>query len=573
MRPASVVVALAAFSVFATDVAAAGRAKSPAEATVFVRLVGSVHVEVQEFGITTTADREHVEIGTGSGFVISPHGYVLTNAHVVTGGDIVSTNGPRTAKITVKVSSIQVCFPAEAADARGPAPACVGASIHSLDAALDLAVLFVGAADLPYLALGDSDTVSAGQPVTALGYPFGRRVEVGQAITAPDLAPNVSVNPGAISAMRAGETDRRRYLQISSAVNPGNSGGPLVDRDGFAIGVIQMRLRDAANIAFAIPINLVKDFLELRGLDQVMPTRRLRLGPFQTFEGKAVGLRLPESWTDTSRFRSHVETGASASPIALKIDRVVSPWNARQIQEVLLGSQTFERFMIAAIDNQIALRAGDSQLHTGRATGTAPDSIEELRMDFAILDLGGEKLIARYIGPAADIAFNAGVLRESLHGLQGQKIISADPDAVDGLQWVAAAATDGTSRIPVPAGWFVEPAGPSSCAGLPVTGAVLAAFSPNDFSLGVRAALWSAADLTPELAASRCSTTRTPAGSVSYASRAEWLGVSYSAEGTFIRLATGQIMQLEVIARDQKSAFARALLAAWTRMASSGPTP
>lgn len=93
---------------------------------------------------------ENVEIGTGSGFVISPHGYVLTNAHVVSGGDRVTTNGPTTAKITVKVSTVEVCFPAEAADARGPAPPCVEASIHTSDPTLDLAVLFVGAANLPY---------------------------------------------------------------------------------------------------------------------------------------------------------------------------------------------------------------------------------------------------------------------------------------------------------------------------------------------------------------------------------------------------------------------------------------
>ena len=187
----------------ATDAVAAGRAKSPSEATVFIRLVGDVHVTVQEYGITRTADGEHVEIGTGSGFVISPYGYVLTNAHVVSGGELVST---ATTKVTVKVSSIQVCFPAEAADARGPAPACSEASVYASDPTLDLAVLFVSGTNLPYLALGGSDAVTSGQAITAIGYPFGRRVEVGQTVTAPDVVPSVSTSPGAISAFRAGDS-------------------------------------------------------------------------------------------------------------------------------------------------------------------------------------------------------------------------------------------------------------------------------------------------------------------------------------------------------------------------------
>ena len=540
----------------------------------FIRLVGDVHVTVQEYGVTRSADREHVEIGTGSGFVISPYGYVLTNAHVVSGGELVSTSATSTAKVTVKVSSIQVCFPAEAADARGPGPACSEASVYASDPTLDLAVLFVSGANLPYLALGDSDAVTSGQAITAMGYPFGRRVEVGQTVTAPDVVPSVSISPGAISAFRVGDGGEPRYLQITSAVNPGNSGGPVVDRDGFAIGVIRMRLRDATGIAFAIPINLVKDYLESRGLDQAMPTRRLRLGPLQTFEGKGVGLRLPEGWTDVSRVRSHVETGASPSPIVFKIDRALSPWNVRQIEQALLGSQSFERFVMATTNESgMASRAADARLLTGRAAGTASSGDEEMRMEYAILDVGREKLVARYIGPADDVAFNASVLRESLEGLDGQAIVTANPDSVERLQWTSATATDGTSHVPVPAGWVVEPGGPTSCPRLPAASGAIAAYALHDFTVGVRAAVWSAAEFTPDVGASMCATTRTPAGSVSYTSRAEWLGVSYSVEGTFVRTASGRIVQLEAIAPDQKSGLTRPLLAAWTQIVSSTPVP
>src|SRR5437667_307006 len=139
------------------------------------------------------------------------------------------------------------------------------------NAHIDLAILYVSVPNLPYVALGDSDVVIAGQPVEALGYPFGRRVEVGLPVEARNVVPEITTTPGAISATRNGEAGERRYLQVTNTVNPGNSGGPIVDRDGFAVGVITMKLRDAAGIAFAIPVNQAKDFLELHGVDQQLP--------------------------------------------------------------------------------------------------------------------------------------------------------------------------------------------------------------------------------------------------------------------------------------------------------------
>jgi S1-C subfamily serine protease len=551
--------AVAVCAIASSAAAAADRAKSPADATVFIRMVGNVHVEVEEFGVRRTTDRERVEIGTGSGFVISPYGYVLTNAHVISDGDLVVRRGPSTAKITVKVSRIDVCFPADGGNPRG---SCAEASVYASDAAVDLAVLFVSAPNLPYLALGDSDAVAAGQPVTALGYPFGREVEVGQAISTPDLVPSVSTTPGAVSAFRNGPSGERQYLQISSSVNPGNSGGPVVDRDGFVVGVVRMKLADAADIAFAIPINRVKDFLEGRGLDQLMPVRRLRLGPFQTIEGKGVGLRLPEGMTDRSPFRAHVETDPGATP-SFKIDRVASPWNAKQVEQVLLDSQSFERFSAAGSESQMSARRGDARLLIGHAAGTAVNSDDEIRMDYAILDLGGEKLVARYIGPAQQIAFNASVLRESLNGLDGQKLLGGDLDPIERLQWSGA---DDRS-VPVPAGWLVEPGAPAPCAQLPAATTAVAASPPRDFTIVVRAAVWSAADFSPEDAAARCSPNPSR-GSGSYSSRPEWLGITYSVDGVFVHTATRGIIQLEVVAPAQKSAFTRALLAAWIAIVS-----
>ena len=234
----------------------AQRAKSPADAAVFIRIVGSIHADIDEFGVRRSVDLDRVEIGTGSGFVISPYGYVITNDHVVNETEpilITRIKGFQEAKITFKTSRIDVCFQPEAVAAHGLAAGCSAASLAGSDPVLDLAVLFIGGSNLPYIALGDSDAVTSGLQVDALGYPLGRDVEVGKAASVSDLVPSVSTTPGAVSALRANDAGERRFLQITNGVNPGNSGGPLLDHDGFAVGVVRMRLTRATGIGFAAP--------------------------------------------------------------------------------------------------------------------------------------------------------------------------------------------------------------------------------------------------------------------------------------------------------------------------------
>ncbi len=375
------VVTLTTLLVIGQGGVSAQRAVTPADATVFIRLVGSVRAEVEEAGAAKqTADLTRVEIGTGSGFVISPHGYVLTNEHVVSNSVFVVTDGPRKAKLTLTVARIEVCFPSGASSLRGPSR-CFEASVHSSDAALDLAVLFISASDLPYVAFGDSDVVRTGQSVNALGYPFGRQLEVGR-VAAPDLVPEVSTSAGTVSALRAGDSGEPRALQINSTVNPGNSGGPLLDQDGYAVGVIRARVTGDSGIGFAIPINQAKDFLESRGLDSLMPARRLRLGASQSLEGKGITLRLPEGVSDVSPLRMRVETDTVASEVALRIDRSVSPWTVRQIEQTLTGSEAFERLSLAANESQTASRPGSAPILFGRASGTVAGGDGQVKMQY-----------------------------------------------------------------------------------------------------------------------------------------------------------------------------------------------
>jgi len=565
MRPSMKAIALTMALALVPCAVAAQRARSAADATVFIRLIGSVHAELDEGGIKRIVDEERVEVGTGSGFVISPFGYVITNAHVVENGEPLKVSkGLQRGTITLRISTIYVCFSAEAMTARGMSGPCTEASVTASDPNLDLAVLFVGgSANLPYLALGDSEVVASGLPVDALGYPFGREVEIGRNAPASDVVPDVSTTPGAVSALRANDAGDRRYLQVTNSLNPGNSGGPLVTRDGFVVGVIQSKLRKGTEIGFAIPINEVKNLLDSHGLDHVMPTRRLRLGVFQTIDPKGVALRLPEGFADRSPFMSHVETEAAAGEVAFRLDRVLSPWAAMRVEEALVSARTFEPGVMTPRAGRDPVKPPVPDLLLGGAAGSGEDT-REIRMDYAVMDLGPEKLVARYVGPAEAMAFNESVLRDSLLSLQGQRFAAADLPPPEKLTWSTVADAGGRGVLQVPAGWVLEPGRPAPCRGMAAPTMVATVFPARDASIVMRAAVWPG-EVVPDEAAQACSSRRGPLGTSSYANTTSWLGVPYAIEGTFIRTASSQVVQLEIVATQARTAFARELLAVWLK--------
>jgi S1-C subfamily serine protease len=545
---------VAALLILGVHDARAQRAGSPADATVFIRLVGSVRAEFEEIGVPRqSVDIDRVEIGTGSGFVISPHGYVLTNEHVINNTEINVSDALRKARITLKVAKIEVCFSESASSARGGGPRCFDASVHSADANLDLAVLFISASDLPYVAFGDSDVLRSAQGVSALGYPFGRALEVGR-VSAPDLVPEISTSQGSISALRADDAGVRSVLQINGIVNPGNSGGPVVDERGYAVGVVRARVKGDAGIAFAIPINQAKDFLESRGLDSLMPVRRLRLGAAESFERKGMALRLPEGINAASPFRSRLESVPESTDVALRIDRSVTPWTTTQLERTLLQTESFERLSIEQHQSQNATQPGGARLLIGRATGMAPDGGPEIAMQYGILDLGNEKLIARYVGSPEQVAYNESVLRGSLLSLEGQRLMSGETVNPASVEWAA-------GGLPLPVGWIIEPGLPSPCASLTPPESGAAAYPAGDVTLAVRRATWNSQAVSTQQAAASCSSRRGSNGDSSYSRRADWLGVSYALEGVFVREGS-RLVQLEVISPEAKAPLARALLAA-----------
>lgn len=165
--------------------------------------------------------------GLGSGVIVSPNGYVLTNNHVVEAAD-----------------AIEVAL----ADGRTASAEVVG-----VDPDTDLAVLRIDAANAPAITFADPSASRVGDPVLAIGNPFG----VGQTVT-----------HGIISALgrsRLNLNTFENFIQTDAAINPGNSGGALVDMRGHLLGIntaIFTRNGGSMGIGFAIPVDLARGVLD-----------------------------------------------------------------------------------------------------------------------------------------------------------------------------------------------------------------------------------------------------------------------------------------------------------------------
>ena len=171
--------------------------------------------------------RERVEGSLGSGVIVRADGVIVTNNHVIEGGQ----------EITVSLSDRRE-FPAK---------------VLLADPRADLAVLKIEAKDLPTLAISAGEDLQVGDLVLAIGDPFG----VGQTVTNGIISAlnRTDVGPGSVSS----------FIQTDAAINPGNSGGALVDMDGNLIGVNSMivsRSGGSSGVGFAIPGPAVRQVVE-----------------------------------------------------------------------------------------------------------------------------------------------------------------------------------------------------------------------------------------------------------------------------------------------------------------------
>ena len=127
--------------------------ESPADATVLIRVRGNARLEVTVVAGTAPQVRElrNIEIGTGSGFVVSADGYIVTNQHVIAGGTIPLNRPGQNGQLTLEVQQIEVQFPPDASAAPGVQRRYT-ATVVAADATLDLAILYLNSSGLPYAA-------------------------------------------------------------------------------------------------------------------------------------------------------------------------------------------------------------------------------------------------------------------------------------------------------------------------------------------------------------------------------------------------------------------------------------
>ena len=230
--------------------------------------------------------------GQGSGFIISADGLILTNAHVV-----------REAKdVTVKLS-----------DRREFSAKVLGA-----DPVTDIAVLKINAKDLPIVRLGDPNQLEVGDPVLAIGSPFGFEQSATQGIVSAKgrSLPGDSVVP---------------FIQTDAAVNPGNSGGPLFDGNGSVVGInaqIYSQSGGYQGLSFAIPINVA-----LKVKDQIVATGKAshgRLGVTvqELNQSLAESFGLPRA---DGALIANVAPGSAAAAAGLKSGDVITQVNGEPV--------------------------------------------------------------------------------------------------------------------------------------------------------------------------------------------------------------------------------------------------
>ncbi|HET6246528.1 MAG TPA: trypsin-like peptidase domain-containing protein [Tepidisphaeraceae bacterium] len=303
----------------------------------------------------------------GSGFIVHPDGYVITNNHVI----------DRAREIHV-----------ELADGRK-----LPAELISADAEADLAVLKIQSdKPFPTLDLGDSSDLMIGEPVIAIGNPLGY---------------SHSVSTGIVSAVHRdlkdpnGKVTLADLIQTDAAINPGNSGGPLLNAYGQVIGINTAIRSDAQNIGFSIPINRLRDLIpELMNPAQVRKVD--------------VKLKLAEKRTITppATVTSEIDT-AGAHP------RRVSAINGRVPRDII---DAYAMLLRANVGQTITLSFGPKEApeKTVAAAMPTPDAIVQAKK---ILGLTVEQmtpmLAEKYHLSAEDGLFVSAVAKDSISAKAG----------------------------------------------------------------------------------------------------------------------------------------------------------
>ena len=241
--------------------------------------------------------QNRIEHGLGSGVIISPDGYIVTNNHVVDGAT----------DIRVTMSDRRV----------------LPAKLVGHDPLTDLAVLKINGSNFPSVPWGDSTKLRPGQTVLAFGNPLGFRFSVTRGIVSALNRPNPS-------------QDRRKpgeFIQTDAAINPGNSGGPLVDAHGDVVGINTFLISTSgafSGMGFAIPTQIVRPTV-----DQLIRTGRVT----HAYMGVSITDVTPENskFFDMSKASgavvTQVQSNTPGAKAGLKIGDVITKMDGREITD------------------------------------------------------------------------------------------------------------------------------------------------------------------------------------------------------------------------------------------------
>ncbi len=276
------------------------------------------------------------QVGLGSGVIVSPEGYLLTNHHVVE-----------------DATEIEV----QLADGRQTRARVVGS-----DPETDIAVLKIELGTLPVIALGDVRALSVGDAVLAIGNPFN----VGQTVTA-----------GIVSALdrnEAGASRFQNFIQTDAAINPGNSGGALVDAQGALVGIntaIFSRNGGSLGIGFAVPVDTARQVMESLLRDGKVRRGWIGVEPRDLTAELADSLKLP---VKTGVLITGVLQNGPAAKGGLRPGDVVLKVGAREVQNV---GELFAA--VAALppdsDTVLVTQRGDKQVSVALKVGERSPSV------------------------------------------------------------------------------------------------------------------------------------------------------------------------------------------------------
>ncbi len=240
-----------------------------------------------------------VQQGSGSGIILRPDGYIVTNHHVI----------EEASRVTVVLSTGEE----------------YEATLVGTDASSDLAVIKIDATDLPYAELGGSDNLLVGDLVVAIGNPLGQ-----------ELAGSVTV--GYISALNRTITidDNKTLtlLQTDAAINPGNSGGALVNSQGKVVGINTAKIHSSSieGLGFAIPSAVARPIIE-----DLIEHGRVTNRPLIGITGQELSASISRQWgfpTDKGVYITSVSEGSAAEKAGLKRGDIIIEVDGQNVATV-----------------------------------------------------------------------------------------------------------------------------------------------------------------------------------------------------------------------------------------------